>query len=59
MLPAKVWSTGAIAYEINLAAGDSSFKIVSTNPAGKTSIKTIRLYIHCSQAGRTGEDFRY
>ncbi len=40
-VPAKVWSTGAIAYEISLAAGDSSFKIVSANPAGKTSTKTI------------------
>jgi N-acetylmuramoyl-L-alanine amidase len=40
-VPAKVWSTGAIAYEVNLAAGDSSFKIVSTNPAGKTNSKTI------------------
>ena len=39
--PAKVYSTGAIAYEVNLSAGDSSFKIVSSNSAGKTNTKTI------------------
>ena len=39
--PAKVYSTGAIAFEINLSAGDSSFKITSTNPAGKSLTKTI------------------
>ncbi len=39
--PAKVWSTGAIAYEINLLAGDNNFSIVSSNTAGKTNTKTI------------------
>ena len=39
--PAKVYSTGAIAYEINLSAGDSSFKIIATNLSGKTTTKTI------------------
>jgi N-acetylmuramoyl-L-alanine amidase len=39
--PAKVWSTGAIAYEVNLAPGDTTFKITSTNPAGKANSKTI------------------
>jgi len=40
-IPAKVWNTGAIAYEVNLAPGDTTFKITSTNPAGKASSKTI------------------
>lgn len=39
--PAKVWSTGAIAYEVNLVPGDTTFKITSTNPAGKASSKTV------------------
>ena len=39
--PAKVWSTGAIAYEINLSGGDNNFVIVSSNTAGKTNTKTI------------------
>lgn len=39
--PAKVWSTGAVAYEVNLSPGDTTFKITSTNPAGKANSKAI------------------
>ena len=39
--PVKVFSTGAIAYEVNLAEGDTSFTITSTNTAAKTISKTI------------------
>ena len=39
--PVKVYSTGAIAHEINLSSGDSSFLITASNPAGKTNTKTI------------------
>ncbi|MEJ7610946.1 MAG: N-acetylmuramoyl-L-alanine amidase, partial [Ferruginibacter sp.] len=40
-VPAKVYSTGAIAFPVNLSAGDSSFKITATNPAGKSTLKTV------------------
>ena len=39
--PVKVFSTGAIAYEINLAEGDSSFIIIAANSSAKTISKTI------------------
>ena len=39
--PVKVFSTGAIAYEVNLAEGDTSFIITSTNTSAKTISKTI------------------
>jgi len=39
--PAKVWPTGAIAYQLDLSPGDSSFVITSSNDAGKTNSKTI------------------
>jgi len=39
--PAKVWATGAIAYQLDLSPGDSNFIISATNPAGKTNTKTI------------------
>ena len=39
--PVKVFSTGAMAYEVNLAEGDTSFIISSTNAAAKTISKTI------------------
>ena len=39
--PVKVFSTGALAFEINLAEGDTSFIITSTNTAAKTVSKTI------------------
>ena len=40
-ISAKVYPTGAIAYEVNLRPGDTVFVITATNPAGKTIIKTI------------------
>ncbi len=39
--PVKVFSTGAIAYEVNLKEGDTSFLINATNTTGKTATKTI------------------
>ncbi len=39
--PVKVYPTGAIAYEINVAEGDTAFKITATSQAGKTISKTI------------------
>lgn len=38
---AKVWSSGAIAYEVNLSPGDTTFKITASNAAGKTTTKNI------------------
>ncbi len=38
---AKVYSTGAIAFEVNLSAGDTNFTMIASNAAGKTSTKTI------------------
>ena len=40
-IPAKVYSTGAIAFPVSLLPGDSSFSITATNPAGKSNTKTI------------------
>ena len=40
-IPAKVYATGAIAYEVNLKGGDTSLNIISSNAAGKTTTKTI------------------
>lgn len=40
--PVKVYSTGALAYEINLRQGDSSFVVTASNSAGKTVTKTVR-----------------
>ncbi len=39
--PVKVFSTGAIAYEVNLKEGDSSFLISANNTSSKTATKTI------------------
>ena len=39
--PVKVFSTGAMVYELNLTEGDTSFIITSTNTAAKTVTKTI------------------
>ncbi len=39
--PVKVYSTGAMAFELNLKEGDSSFVITATNTAGKTNTKTV------------------
>jgi len=39
--PVKVFATGAVAYELNLKEGDSSFIITATNTAAKTVTKTI------------------
>ncbi len=39
--PVKVYSTGALAYELNLKEGDSSFVITASNGAGKTTTKTV------------------
>lgn len=39
--PVKVYSTGALAYELNLIEGDSSFVITASNSAGKTNTKTV------------------
>ena len=39
--PVKVFATGAVAYEVNLKEGDSSFIITATNTAAKTATKTI------------------
>ena len=40
-IPAKVYATGAIAYEVNLREGDTSFNIISSSAAGKTITKSI------------------
>ncbi|MBC7627003.1 hypothetical protein, partial [Ferruginibacter sp.] len=40
-MPVKVYATGAIAYELNLRAGDTAFNIIASNTAGKTIAKTI------------------
>lgn len=37
----KVFTTGAVAYEVNLKEGDTSFLITATNTAAKTVTKTI------------------
>jgi N-acetylmuramoyl-L-alanine amidase len=37
----RVYNTGAFAFELNLKSGDTSFLITATNPAGKTSTKTM------------------
>ena len=39
--PVKVFSTGAIAHEVNLKEGDTSFLITATNTSAKTITKTI------------------
>ena len=39
--PVKVFATGAVAYEVNLKEGDTSFLITATNTAAKTVTKTI------------------
>jgi N-acetylmuramoyl-L-alanine amidase len=39
--PAKVYPTGAFAYELNLKPGDTSFTLVAFFPPDKTSTKTI------------------
>ena len=39
--PVKVYATGAIAYELNLKQGDTSFLITATNTAAKTISKMI------------------
>ncbi len=39
--PVKVYLTGAFAYEINLAAGDSAFNIVATSAVGKSVSKKL------------------
>ena len=39
--PVKVYPTGAFAYEINLAAGDSAFNIVATSAVGKSVSKKL------------------
>jgi N-acetylmuramoyl-L-alanine amidase len=41
-LPAKVWPTGAIAFEVNLPEGDTSYMITASNPAGKSVTKTVK-----------------
>jgi N-acetylmuramoyl-L-alanine amidase len=40
-IPVKVYATGAFAYELNLLAGDTIFKIIATNNLGKTNTKNI------------------
>ena len=40
-IPVKVYSTGAMAFEINLKEGDSSFVITATNATGKINTKII------------------
>ena len=39
--PVKVFSTGAIAYEVNLLEGDTSFLITASNTAAKSVSKTV------------------
>ena len=40
-VPAKVYPTGAFAYELNLLKGDTIINIVATSPAGKSSTKKL------------------
>ena len=37
----KIFATGAVAFEVNLKEGDTSFLITATNTAAKTVTKTI------------------
>ncbi|MFN0083241.1 MAG: N-acetylmuramoyl-L-alanine amidase [Ferruginibacter sp.] len=41
-VPVRVYSTGALAYELNLKEGDSSFVMIASNSAGKSVTKTVR-----------------